>query len=200
MLKARPKIAVLISGRGSNLQAIIDAVQNKQIPADISLVLSNNPTAYGLERAKLANIPTEVLVKDKATTREHYSQALQEILSRYEPDLVVLAGFMQVLSQQFVHAFQGKLINIHPSLLPAYKGLNTHERVIAAKERFSGVTVHYVTSEVDEGPIIAQSQLEVLPEDTPETLEARIHALEHTLYPEVIAKLVMNNPRLLSKE
>ncbi len=193
MIQPKFRIAVLISGYGSNLQAIIDAVEKEQITAEIVLVLSNNVSAYGLERARKANIAVAVLPGSNYQTREDYDLALQEILEQYKPDLIVLAGFMRILSPSFVEQFKGKLINIHPSLLPKYKGLNTHQRVLEAGDKIHGVTVHYVTADLDGGPIIEQASLEVLPTDTIASLETKIHQLEHELYPKVIAKLLKLN-------
>lgn len=190
MNKSQKRIAVLISGNGSNLQAIIDAVNQGQIQAEIVLVLSNKASAYGLQRAQQANIPTEILSGKDFDSRESYDMALQKILDTYRPDLIVLAGFMRILSENFVNHFAGKLINIHPSLLPKYKGINTHQRVLDAGDKIHGVTIHYVTADLDDGPIIEQASLEVLSDETADTLEARIHQLEHELYPRVIASLL----------
>lgn len=194
MRKAKFRIAILISGNGSNLQAIIDAVNQGTINAEIVLVLSNKAEAYGLTRAHRANLPTQVLLNTDYASRDEYDAALKKILDQYQPDLIVLAGFMRILSENFVSHFQGKLINIHPSLLPKYKGLNTHQRVLDAGDKLHGVTIHYVTSDLDGGPIIEQVSLEILPNDTAESLEERIHQLEHKLYPQVIAKLANSTP------
>lgn len=190
MIKSKSRIAILISGNGSNLQAIIDAVNQGQIHAEIVLVLSNKATAYGLERAQRANIATEILLNAEYTSQNEYDAALKQILDHYQPDLIVLAGFMRILSPSFVNAFKGKIINIHPSLLPKYRGLNTHQRVLDAGDKIHGVTVHYVTDDLDSGPIIEQVSLEILANDTAESLEERIHKIEHKLYPKVIANLV----------
>lgn len=190
MRQLKRRIVVLISGHGSNLQAIIDAVKQGQIASEIVLVLSNKATAYGLERARQAGIPTKVLSGSEYASKEAYDQALQKILAQYRPDLIVLAGFMRILSAEFIAAFPNKIINIHPSLLPKYKGLHTHQRVLDAGDKIHGVSIHYVTADLDGGPIIEQASLEVLPDDTVENLANRIHELEHRLYPKVIAKLV----------
>lgn len=192
-MKTRKKLVILISGNGSNLQAIIDAIQNGKIYAEISLVISNKTEALGLKRAAKFNIPTQVILAKDFSTKEAYDHYLQQIIEQYQPDLLVLAGFMRILTDNFVHHFSGKIINIHPSLLPKYKGLNTHARVLAAGDRFHGVTVHYVTPALDSGPIIKQLQCEVSENDTLETLEAKIHALEHIIYPEVIADLMCSS-------
>lgn len=180
------KIVVLISGNGSNLQAIIDAIENQTLNADILAVISNQAEAFGLQRAAKANIPTQVLTAKSFATRLEYDLALQQLIDSYHPDVIVLAGFMRILSAAFVAHFQNKIINIHPSLLPNYPGLNTHERVLAAAEKIHGVSIHLVTAELDGGPIIAQAQLQINSDETIETLKQRIHQLEHQLYPEVL--------------
>lgn len=180
------KIIVLISGNGSNLQAIIDTINQQQWPIEIAAVVSDQAQAYGLERAKKANIPTEVFTKINYPIRADYDQQLQQLIDTYQPDLVVLAGFMRILTPGFVAHYEGRLINIHPSLLPDYKGLNTHQRVIENNEKYHGVSVHFVTKELDGGPVIAQMKLTIHNEDTPESLQQRIHQLEHRLYPTVI--------------
>lgn len=180
------KLVVLISGQGSNLQAIIDAITNKQLDATISAVISDKSEAYGLMRAKEASIATRILTKEQYPNRQEYDLALTKIIEEYQADLVILAGFMRILSPEFVKHFVGRILNIHPSLLPNYPGLNTHERVLAAADKQHGVTVHFVTEELDAGPVIAQATLQILPNETTESLKERIHHLEHQLYPLVI--------------
>ncbi len=175
---------VLISGNGSNLQAMIDA----QIP--ISAVISNQADAFGLTRAASANIPTHVLEHQKFASRELFDNALQTQIEKYNPKLVVMAGFMRILSDPFVRHFYGKLINIHPSLLPKYKGLHTHKRVLENGDTQHGVTIHYVNNELDGGPIITQAQLMVGQEEEETRLATRIHSLEHKLYPYTIALIL----------
>jgi len=182
-------IVILISGNGSNLQAIIDAIENKQLDAEIKCVISNKPDAYGLIRAQNHQIPTEVVEKKAGDTRESYDQRLSEVIDQYQPKLCVLAGFMRILSQAFVQKYQGQIINIHPSLLPKYPGLDTHQQVLANGDKVHGCTIHYVTEVVDAGPIITKAQLNVLPDDTPERLKQRIHVLEHEIYPLAIQKI-----------
>ncbi len=182
----RLPIVVLISGRGSNLQAIIDAIERGELPAEIRAVISNRPHAPGLERARRAGIPTEVLDHTRFPSREAYDRALMELIDRYRPALVVLAGFMRILTPAFVKHYRGRLINIHPSLLPAFPGLDTHARALEAGAERHGVSVHFVTEEVDGGPVIAQAEVPVLPDDTPEKLAARVLEREHVLYPLVI--------------
>jgi phosphoribosylglycinamide formyltransferase-1 len=178
-------IAVLISGNGSNLQAIIDAIQNG-LPARIMVVISNQADAYGLQRAQQAHIPTHIINHGDYFTRAAYDAALQQCLESYQPQLIVLAGFMRVLGEEFVQHFRGRLLNIHPALLPKYPGLKTHQRVLVAGEKEHGVSVHFVTEEVDGGPIIAQASLAIAITDTADTLQQKIHQLEHKIYPEVI--------------
>jgi len=177
--------AVLISGNGSNLQAMIDSLKQKKILGKICCVLSNKENAYGLERAKKEKIPTEVVNNEDFKTREDFDTELVRVLSTYNPDLIVLAGFMRILSPVFVKAFGGKVINIHPSLLPKYPGLNTHKRVLESSDKIHGITVHFVDESLDGGPICAQSSLNIKTSSIKE-LEKEIHKLEHELYPKVI--------------
>lgn len=184
------RIIVLISGNGSNLQAIIDAIVAKKLSAHISAVISNRADAFGLERAKKANIPTHVLINKDFKNNDEYDRALQQCIDQYQPQLIVLAGFMRILGKDFVKHYYGKIINIHPSLLPKYTGLNTHQRVLDAGEKEHGVTIHFVTEDLDSGPIIAQTKLTVEPTDTAEILKQKVHQLEHALYPKVIQQIV----------
>lgn len=177
------KIAVLISGRGSNLQSLIDAAAAGELGAEIALVISNVPDAPGLERAAKAGIPAETIDHRDFEGREPFEDALHAALSARSIELVCLAGFMRLLTGDFVGRWRDRLINIHPSILPAFKGLHTHERAIEAGVRFSGCTVHFVRPEMDDGPIIAQAAVPVLQGDTPGDLAARILAEEHKLYP-----------------
>ena len=180
------KLVVLISGNGSNLQAIIDAIAAGEIPAEIRAVVSNNPDAYGLERARRAGIPTAVVDHRDYPDRERYDQALRAVIDRYAPDLVVLAGFMRILTPAFVEHYAGRMLNIHPSLLPRYQGLDTHRRVLEAGDAIHGVSVHFVTPELDSGPIVLQAEVPVGPGDTEEDLARKVHAEEHVIYPRVI--------------
>lgn len=180
------RIAVLVSGNGSNLQSIIDATQTDDYPAEVALVLSNNPSAHALERAKKADIPTKILDHRNFDDRESYDAELSRILSHAGVELVCLAGFMRLLSAEFVAEWHNRLINIHPSLLPAFKGLDTHQRAIDAGVKFSGCTVHFVRPEMDVGPIIIQAAVPIHPEDQPSTLGGRILKEEHKLYPQAI--------------
>jgi phosphoribosylglycinamide formyltransferase-1 len=179
------RVAVLISGRGSNLQNLIEAQDDSY---RIILVISNVEGAGGLEKARAAGIATTVIPhQDK--TRESFDAEIDVTLRAANAELVVLAGFMRILSDGFVRGWEGRLINIHPSLLPAYKGTRVHERVIEAKEALSGASVHFVVPELDAGPVIAQASVSVHPADTPETLAARVLSVEHKLYPEALKLL-----------
>ena len=178
--------AVLISGNGSNLQAMIDAIKGNQIYGKICCVLSNKEDANGLQRAQEVKIPTEVVSNNDFETREDFDTEMVRVLSIYNPDLVVLAGFMRILSPVFINAFPGKILNIHPSLLPKYPGLNTHERVLESSDNIHGITVHFVDESLDGGPICAQSSLEITTRSVKQ-LEQQIHKLEHELYPKVVS-------------
>ncbi|MFU9001632.1 phosphoribosylglycinamide formyltransferase [Proteus sp. TSJ240517] len=182
-------IVVLISGNGSNLQAIIDACRANKITGNVVAVLSNKANAYGLERAKLADIPAYFVDPTLYNDRADYDKALIEKIDAYQPDIVVLAGFMRILSPDFVTHYQHKLLNIHPSLLPKYPGLHTHRQVLANKDSFHGVTVHFVTEELDGGPMIIQARIPVLPDDTEQSLQTRIQAEEYRIYPLAIGWL-----------
>lgn len=180
---ARLRVAALISGRGSNLQALIDACRQPDFPAEIVLAVSNVPGAAGLERAARAGIATRTIDHRSFQGREPFEDALDAALSAARVELVCLAGFMRILTTPFVQRWQGKLINIHPSLLPKYPGLDTHARAIADGEAFAGCTVHYVVPEVDAGPTIVQASVRIQPNDTAATLAARVLKVEHRCYP-----------------
>lgn len=177
------RIVVLISGSGSNLQAIMDAVDAGQISGQIEAVLSNKADAYGLERARRSNIPALVLNHKDFESRELFDLAMIEKIDQYKPDLIVLAGFMRILSAHFVRHYQGRMINIHPSLLPKYKGLHTHQRAIDAGDLEHGCTVHFVTEELDGGPLAVQGKVSIDPDDSAESLQGKIHKIEHKIYP-----------------
>jgi len=178
-------IVVLISGRGSNLQAIIDA-KGRGLPVDICAVISNIPDVLGLERAEQAGIEALTLQHTAFADRESFDRTLVELIDGYAPELVVLAGFMRILSPDFIRHYEGRLINIHPSLLPDFPGLNTHQRVLDAGEEEHGASVHFVTDEVDGGPVIIQARVPVLAGDDAETLAARVLEHEHRILPEAI--------------
>ena len=180
---SRLKLAVIISGRGSNLQALIDATAAPAFPAEIILVLSNRPGALGLERAAKAGIPTRVIDHKEFADRAAFDAEMTAAMEAAGTELVCLAGFMRLLSDEFVDHWRDKMINIHPSLLPAFKGLDVQERVLARGARFAGCTVHYVRKEMDTGPIIVQAVVPVHPDDTPDSLAARVLEREHDIYP-----------------
>jgi phosphoribosylglycinamide formyltransferase-1 len=179
-------LGVLISGSGTNLQSIIDAIEAKKLDARIQVVLSNRADAYGLVRAANHGIRTEVIDHKPFPSREAYDQALVEILRARNVELVILAGFMRLLSPVFVKAYSNRIMNIHPALLPSFPGLHVRKRAVDHGVRFSGCTVHFVNEECDEGPIIIQAVVPVFPEDTEERLAARILKQEHRIYPQAI--------------
>lgn len=179
-------IVVLISGHGSNLQALIDACKNGRLKGKIVAVFSNNAEAYGLERAQNADIPTCVLNPEDFADRAAFDAALANEIEQYEPALVVLAGYMRILSPEFVAQFAGKMLNIHPSLLPKYPGLHTHRKALENGDREHGTSVHFVTDELDGGPLILQAKVPVFSDDTEESLSERVKTHEHTIYPMVI--------------
>lgn len=185
----RINTAVLISGHGSNLQALIDASMDADYPATIGLVISNVANVKGLERASAASIPSIVIPHGNYPSREAFDNAVDAALARHHIELVCLAGFMRVLSETFTRQWAGRLINIHPSLLPKYKGLDTHARALTAGDAEHGATVHWVTPELDSGEIIMQRAIPILAGDTPELLKERVHVLEHMLYPEALKKV-----------
>jgi phosphoribosylglycinamide formyltransferase-1 len=191
----RTPVGVLISGRGSNLQSLIDASFADSYPASVALVISNKVDAHGLIRAKTAGIPAGV-ISHRGKTREDFDAEIDDALRAAGVEVVCLAGFMRILSDGFVRAWEGKLLNIHPSLLPAYKGTDVHARVIAAGEKQSGASVHFVMPELDAGPVIAQSTVPVLAKDTPETLAARVLEAEHRLYPTALRLVCEGRVRL----
>jgi phosphoribosylglycinamide formyltransferase 1 len=196
--KPRRPIVVLISGAGSNLQALVDAAQRQQwlqtLGAAVVAVISNRPDAPGLVFARAAGLATEVLDHRSFDSRQAYDQALAQCIDRYQPALVVLAGFMRILTASFVQHYHGRLVNIHPSLLPAFPGLHTHRRAIETGCKVAGATVHLVTAELDHGPILAQAEVPVLPGDTEQTLAARVLSQEHRIYPQAIAELLERLP------
>ncbi len=176
-------VVVLISGDGSNLQTLIDGQARGDLPIDLRAVISNRADAFGLERARAAGIAAEALVHRGYASRAEYDRSLRTLIDRHAPGLVVLAGFMRILTPEFVAHFHGRLINIHPSLLPAFRGLHTHQRALQAEVRRHGCSVHYVIPELDAGPVIVQAAIAVLPGDTAGTLTARVQAQEHRIYP-----------------
>ncbi|MCJ7590284.1 MAG: phosphoribosylglycinamide formyltransferase [Woeseiaceae bacterium] len=180
----RCKTAILISGSGTNLQAFIDAVAGGDLDLELAVDFSNNPKAYGLERAEKADIPTVCLPHSDYPDRESFDRAIIHELDQFDPDLLILAGFMRILSPGFVAHYSGKILNIHPALLPLYPGMNTHQRVLDSGDTWHGSTVHFVTEELDGGPRILQGRLAVTPGETAEELTSRVQAIEHKIYPE----------------
>ena len=186
MSAARNGVVVLVSGRGSNLQAIIDATAHGDLPAEIRAVISNEPGAPALARARTAGIPTHVVDHRDFPVRDQFEQTLMQRIDAYQPRLVVLAGFMRILGDIFIDHYAGRLINIHPSLLPAFPGLNTHARALQSGASHHGASVHFVTHAVDGGPVIIQAAVPVLPDDVPQTLAERVLMEEHRIYPKAI--------------
>ena len=193
------KIAVLISGSGSNLEAIIDACNQNIIDGDVIKVISNNPKAYGLVRAKKFNISSKTINHKNFDSREDFDQALEDSLVQINPDVIVLAGFMRILGKKITKNFGNIMINLHPSLLPLYPGLNTHEKVLLNKDKIHGVSIHYVSSELDAGPLIAQGVIKIKGNETLDELTERIHKVEHLLLPEII-NLIINKKVTLKNE
>ena len=197
-MTARKRVAVLISGRGRNLQAFIEATRDGRIAADIALVVSNRADAAGLGLAEAAGIPTLVIAHRDYPTREAFDAQLVAAIAPLQPDLVLLAGFMRILTPTFIRAFEGRLLNIHPSLLPKYPGLHTHQRAIDAGDAEAGATVHLVTADLDAGPILGQARVPVLPGDTAGSLAARVLEQEHRLYPEVLRRFALGQQGMVT--
>lgn len=183
----RKSAAILISGSGTNLQSFIDKTGAGELDLDIAVVLSNKPGVAGLDRARKARIPVECVEHGGYPDRESFDAALNETLDRYSPDLIILAGFMRILTPVFIDHFAGKIFNIHPSLLPQYPGLDTHQRAIDAGDQWAGSTVHFVTEELDGGPLVIQGRVPVTRDDTARSLAARVLKVEHQIYPEAAA-------------
>lgn len=184
------RIVILISGRGSNMEAIVDACAAERWPATVAAVISNRPEARGLQFAASRGIAVEAVDHKQHETREAFDAELARVIDKYTPDLVVLAGFMRILTARFVEHYAGRMINIHPSLLPAFPGLHTHRRAIEAGCKLAGATVHYVTTELDHGPIVIQAVEPVRPDDTEDTLSQRILTKEHVIYPRAVRWIV----------
>ena len=180
------KIAILISGRGSNMRALLDACTQADYPAECVLVLSNRPDAAGLKVAEAYDIPTQVIDHTRFADRTAFEDALDSALNEAGAELICLAGFMRLLGSDFVNRWRDKILNVHPSLLPAYRGLHTHERVLEDGVRFTGCTIHFVRPEMDDGPILFQACVPVMPDDTPEILEDRVLDWEHKLYVDAV--------------
>ena len=181
---------VLISGSGSNLQAFIDLISSKILKLNILAVISDNKNAHGLIRAKKAKIKTICIESKKYPNKKNFDQKLSEIIDMFDPNFIFLAGFMRILRKDFVKKYEGKIINIHPSLLPKYPGLNTHQRAIESNEKWHGCSVHFVTEEVDEGPLIMQSKIPILNNDSSDKLAIRVLKREHIIYPKTAELLI----------
>ena len=195
-MRAMRNIVILISGRGSNMQAVVNAADEQNWPARIAAVVSNRPDAPGLEFAAARGIPTVVVDSKAYPTRDDFDAALQAVIDRYAPDLVVLAGFLRILTAPLVNHYAGRMLNIHPSLLPSFPGLATHRQALAAGVKIHGATVHFVTPDLDHGPIVAQAAVPVLDTDTEETLARRVLEQEHLLYPRAIAWFIAGRLQL----
>ena len=193
-------VAVLISGSGTNLQALIDACADDNFPATIKVVISNKPDVMGLERAEKAGIPTKVIDHRNFDTREAFDDQIQEALKEYDVKLICLAGFMRILDARFVNRWRNRMLNIHPSLLPSFKGLHTQERALEAGVRFSGATVHFVNPELDDGPIITQAAVAINPDDTAETLAAKVLEKEHIIYPQALRLVAEGRVRVVGNK
>lgn len=189
-MTAKPRLVILISGRGSNMRSIVEAAKTGELNVDIAAVISNRPDAAGLEFAQQAGIKTEVIDHKSYDSREAFDQAMASAIDNFQPAFVILAGFMRILTAEFVEHYANRLINIHPSLLPKFKGLHTHERAIESGEKEHGASVHFVTAQLDDGPVILQAKVPVFSDDDADTLAARVLEQEHLLYPAAIKKLV----------
>ncbi|MCE7029071.1 phosphoribosylglycinamide formyltransferase [Jiella avicenniae] len=194
----RKRIAVLISGRGSNMGAIIAACMDPDFPGEVKLVIANRPDAAGLETARRYGIPAHAIDQKAYDSREAHERAVLDVLEAAQPDVVCLAGYMRLLTDDFVRRFEGRMINIHPSLLPLFPGLDTHARALSAGMRIHGCTVHYVTERMDEGPIIAQAAIAVEPGDTAEKLAERLLRAEHRLYPHALKMVLDGEVRMVN--
>ena len=194
------KIAVFISGRGSNLQALIETCQDPAVPAQIGLVISNRPGAQGLKRAAAAGIATAVIDHTTYDSREAFDAALDSATRRAGCDFICLAGFMRILTEDFVRAWRDRMLNIHPALLPAFPGINCHARAIEMGVRITGATVHFCRPELDNGPIVTQAAVPVLPDDTEETLAARILEAEHIIYPMAVKLIAQGRVRVINEK
>ncbi|MDG1438291.1 MAG: phosphoribosylglycinamide formyltransferase [Emcibacteraceae bacterium] len=193
-------VAVLISGSGTNLQALIDHCADEDFPANIVMVISNNPDVKGLERAQKAGIPTRVVNHHDFDSREAFDDRLHEVLNDCGAKLICLAGFMRILDARFVNRWRNRMLNIHPSLLPSFKGLHTHERAIEAGVRFTGCTVHFVNPELDDGPIIVQAAVAINPDEGPEKLTERVLKQEHIIYPQALRLVAEGRVRVVGNK
>ncbi len=197
---ARKRVGILISGRGSNMSALIEAAAAKDYPAEIVLVVSNRPDAKGLQVAKSKNVATAIVDHKKFASRDAFETELEKELAAAKVEILCLAGFMRVLTDGFVKRWHGRILNIHPSLLPAFKGIDTHKRALEAGVKNHGATVHFVVSELDSGPIVMQAEVPVLAADDPETLAARVINIEHRIYPEALRLLAKGKLKIVGEK
>ncbi|MBY6064807.1 phosphoribosylglycinamide formyltransferase [Pseudidiomarina sediminum] len=193
------RIVVLISGSGTNMQAIVEACKAQHIEGNVVAVISNKAGVAGLDKAAAADIPTAVLSHKDFETREAYDAELQQLVDSYQPDVVVLAGFMRILTAEFTQHYHGRMLNIHPSLLPKYRGINTHQRALDNGDIEHGVSVHFVTEELDGGPVILQARVPVFENDSADDLQQRVHSQEHRIYPLVVQWLCSERLKLTAK-
>nr|WP_268820358.1 phosphoribosylglycinamide formyltransferase [Paraglaciecola sp. G1-23] len=193
-------MVVLVSGNGSNLQAILDQIELGKINGKVSAVIANKESAYGLTRAKNANIPAIFIDHKGFDSRQEYDQKLMQTINQYQPDLIVLAGFMRILTPVFVEHYLGRMLNIHPSLLPKYKGLDTHQRAIDAKDKEHGASVHFVTPELDGGPVVLQSKVPIFAEQETDELAQRVQEQERKMYPLVINWFCTNRLKMVNNK
>lgn len=193
-------IVILISGRGSNMEAVVRAARAEQWPARIAAVISNKPDAGGLQFAQANGIPTAAVANQDYASRAEFDAALHQQIDRFSPDLVVLAGFMRILTPAFIAHYAGRILNIHPSLLPLFPGLHTHQQALDAGQKLHGASVHFVTAELDHGPVVAQAVIDVLPGDTADTLAARVLVQEHQLYPRAIRLFVEDRLSIVDRD
>jgi phosphoribosylglycinamide formyltransferase 1 len=200
MKPSRLKLVVLISGSGSNLQAIIDAITSDRLNANITAVISNRPDVKGLERARSAGIPALTLNHTEFESREAFDHQLVQEIDQRQPDLIILAGFMRILTDDFVAHYKNRMLNIHPSLLPEFRGLNTHQRAIDAKVKQHGVSVHYVSNELDGGPLVLQAVIDVNENDTAQTLQQRVQQQEHIIYPMAIEWIAQHRLEIINQQ
>ena len=195
-MRAMKSIVILISGRGSNMQAIIRAAEAEKWPVRIAAVISNRPQAAGLQAAAEAGIPVAVVDHHAYADRDAFDTALSAVIDQFAPDLVLLAGFLRILTTEFVEHYRGRMLNIHPSLLPSFPGLATHRQALSAGVKVHGATVHFVTPDLDHGPIVAQAQVPVLNDDTEVALAARVLEQEHIIYPRAVRHFIEGRLRL----
>ncbi|WP_156851032.1 phosphoribosylglycinamide formyltransferase [Bartonella refiksaydamii] len=196
----KKKIVIFISGNGSNMVALAKASKQKEYPAEIIAVICDNPYAAGIEKARNNNLPTHIVDRKSYPTREAHEEAIFTILAQHNPDLLCFAGYMRLISSRFVKLYEGRILNIHPSLLPSFKGLNTHERALQAGVKITGCTVHLVTEDMDAGKILAQAAVPVCPNDTTEYLAERVLKAEHELYPKALKAFIDGNKKMINTQ